>query len=61
MKINKAFIVGSVIAVSLCLLVGGVSGFITRMAIPVWYAGLENLFSLPPMACLHRCGPRSTF
>ena len=48
MKINKAFIVGSVIAVSLCLLVGGVSGYITRMAIPVWYAGLEKPFFTPP-------------
>ena len=48
MKINKAFIVGSVIAVSLCLLVGGVSGYITRLAIPVWYAGLEKPFFTPP-------------
>ena len=48
MKINKAFIVGSVIAVSLCLLVGGVSGYITRMAIPVWYADLEKPFFTPP-------------
>ena len=48
MKINKAFIVGSVIAVCLCLLVGGVSGYITRMAIPVWYADLEKPFFTPP-------------
>ena len=48
MKINKAFIVGSVIAVSLCLLVGGVSGYITRMAIPVWYADLKKPFFTPP-------------
>lgn len=48
MKINKAFIVGSVIAASVCLLVGGVSGYITHMAIPVWYAGLEKPFFTPP-------------
>lgn len=48
MKINKAFVLGSGVAVSLCLLVGGVSGYITRMAIPVWYSGLEKPFFTPP-------------
>ena len=48
MKPYGKFILGSLVAVSLCLLIGGVSGYITRLAIPVWYAELEKPFFTPP-------------
>ena len=41
------FILGSLVAVVICLTVGGLSGMVTREAIPVWYAGLEKPFLLP--------------
>ena len=42
------FILGSLVAVVICLTVGGLSGMVTREAIPVWYAGLEKPFFTPP-------------
>lgn len=43
-------IVGISLGIGLCLTVGGISGFITREAIPVWYASLNKPFFTPPNA-----------
>ena len=34
--------------VSLCLIVGGLSGYITQAVIPTWYANLQKPFFTPP-------------
>jgi len=48
MKRKTKIVLGVTVATSLCLTIGGVSGFITQAAIPVWYAGLEKPFFTPP-------------
>lgn len=50
MKRNRKRIVGITLGVALCLSIGGISGFITREAIPVWYASLNKPFFTPPNA-----------
>jgi len=40
--------VGVSVGIILCLSIGGLSGYITRGAIPIWYAGLEKPFFTPP-------------
>ena len=47
-KRNHKRIVGICLGIAICLLVGGISGYITREAIPVWYAGLNKPFFTPP-------------
>lgn len=46
MKVKK--IITAVAIVSSCLLVGFISGMITRAEIPTWYASLEKPFFNPP-------------
>lgn len=41
-------LIGISFFVILCLIIGGLSGFITQAAIPTWYAGLEKPFFTPP-------------
>ena len=36
------------IGVALCLTLGGISGIVTRNAIPTWYAALDKPFFTPP-------------
>ena len=48
MKRKNKIILGIITGISLCLSIGGISGYITQAAIPVWYAGLEKPFFTPP-------------
>lgn len=41
-------ILGISVAVILCLSIGGLSGYVTREAIPVWYDSLNKPFFTPP-------------
>lgn len=36
------------VCVIICLSIGGLTGFITREAIPIWYEGLNKPFFTPP-------------
>lgn len=38
----------TVIGVGICLALGGISGIVTRNAIPTWYAALNKPFFTPP-------------
>lgn len=48
MKRKTKTVLGIIVVTSLCLTIGGISGFITQAAIPIWYAGLEKPFFTPP-------------
>ena len=48
MKRKTKTVLGIIVATSLCLTIGGMSGFITQSASPVWYAGVEKPFFTPP-------------
>lgn len=48
MKRKTKTVLGIIVATSLCLTIGGISGYITQAAIPIWYAGLEKPFFTPP-------------
>lgn len=41
-------IVGILVGISLCLALGTISGFVTKEAIPTWYASLNKPFFTPP-------------
>lgn len=50
MRRKKKLILGVCIAVLLCLSIGGLSGYATREAIPLWYSSLNKPFFTPPNA-----------
>ena len=50
MRRKKKLILGISIAMLLSLSIGGLSGYATREAIPLWYSGLNKPFFTPPNA-----------